>query len=175
MKLETVFAFILIVGFSAFAVKVLIAPKLEPEVIEVAISEPASPHREAIFEVPVANAAILRKDRDGHFWADADVDGTHVRFMVDTGASTVALTYRDAQRIGLEPDTLDYAWRIRTAGGEVMGASVLLEDIEIGQVRIRDVEAMILRDGLTQSLLGMSFLNELESYEFRQSNLIIRQ
>lgn len=124
---------------------------------------------------PTANAAILTKEGDGHYWADADVDGTHVKFMVDTGASTVALTYRDAQRIGLDPDALDYAWRVGTAGGDVMGASVLLERIRIGQVEVENVEAMVLRDGLRQSLLGMTFLGELESYEFRRRNLILRR
>ncbi|MEM0986482.1 MAG: TIGR02281 family clan AA aspartic protease [Pseudomonadota bacterium] len=124
---------------------------------------------------PIANAAILRKEADGHFWANANVDGTSVRFMVDTGASTVALTFRDAQRLGLEPDTLDYRWNINTAGGTVKGAFVELADIKIGQVKIENVDAMVLKDGLTQSLLGMSFLGELHSYEFRQKNLILRK
>lgn len=122
-----------------------------------------------------ANAAMLRLEGDGHYWAEADVDGTHVRFMVDTGASTVALTYADAQRIGLDPDRLDYSWRIRTAGGEVLGASVLLRSIRIGRVEVENVEAMVLRDGLSQSLLGMTFLSQLDSYEFRRANLILRQ
>jgi len=124
---------------------------------------------------PIANAAILRREPDGHYWANADVDGTSIRLMVDTGASTVALTYRDAQRLGLEPDTLDYRWSIRTAGGEVKGASVLIPAIRIGMVEVTNVEGMVLRDGLTQSLLGMTFLGELRSYEFRQQNLILRQ
>ncbi|MCI4643566.1 MAG: TIGR02281 family clan AA aspartic protease [Hyphomonadaceae bacterium] len=122
-----------------------------------------------------ANSAQLRLENDGHYWASANVDGAHVRFMVDTGASTVALTYNDAQRIGLSPDELDYRWTIRTAGGEVKGASVLLNSIQIGRVEVENVEAMILRDGLNQSLLGMSFLSELESYEFRRGKLILRQ
>ncbi|MEM7767339.1 MAG: TIGR02281 family clan AA aspartic protease [Pseudomonadota bacterium] len=124
---------------------------------------------------PIANAAILRKENDGHFWATANVDGTSIRFMVDTGASTVALTFRDAQRMGLAPESLDYRWAIRTAGGEVKGASVLIPTIRIGQVEVENVEGMVLRDGLSQSLLGMTFLGELHSYEFRQHNLILRQ
>lgn len=122
-----------------------------------------------------ANAAMLRLEGDGHYWADAEVDGTHVRFMVDTGASTVALTYDDARRIGLDPDRLDYSWRIRTAGGEVFGASVRLNLVRIGGVEVRNVEAMVLRDGLSQSLLGMTFLSQLDSYEFRRTSLILRQ
>jgi len=121
------------------------------------------------------NAALLKLKDDGHYWANANVDGTHVEFMVDTGASTVALTYRDAQRMGLRPEGLDYTWTIRTAGGEVKGASVRIDAIQIGSVEVSNVEAMILRDGLDQSLLGMSFLSQLDSYEFRRGNLILRQ
>ena len=95
--------------------------------------------------------------------------------MVDTGASTVAITFRDAQRIGLKPEDLDYKWEIRTAGGIVHGAAVTLEKISIGQVKVENVEAMVLREGLEQSLLGMTFLGELYSYEFRKSQLVIRQ
>ena len=77
--------------------------------------------------------------------------------------------------MGLKPEILDYTWAIRTAGGETMGASVLIESIKINQVHIRNVEAMVLKTDLDQSLLGMSFLNQLYSYEFRGDRLIIRQ
>ena len=95
--------------------------------------------------------------------------------MVDTGASTVAITYRDAQRIGLKPEELDFKWEIRTAGGIVHGAAITLEKIRIGQVEVENVEGMVLREGLDQSLLGMTFLGELYSYEFRKSQLLIRR
>ncbi|KDA01705.1 retropepsin-like aspartic protease family protein [Hyphomonas oceanitis] len=121
------------------------------------------------------NAAIIDREADGHYWTRADVDGTAVKFMVDTGASTVAITFRDAQRIGLKPEDLDFKWEIRTAGGIVHGAAVTLEKISIGRVEVDNVEAMVLREGLDQSLLGMTFLGELYSYEFRKSQLVIRQ
>ncbi len=119
---------------------------------------------------------VLSLRNDGHYWARAVVNKkTTVEFMVDTGASVVALSYRDAQRMGLKPDELDYRWTISTAGGETKGASVLIDSIRINQVYIRDIEAMVLRDDLEQSLLGMSFLSKLYSYEFRGDRLIIRQ
>ena len=127
-------------------------------------------------EKPLPNrSAVLRRKEDGHYWGLADVDGFPVDFMVDTGASVVVLTYNDAKRLRLEPDELDYKWKISTAGGETKGASVLLESIRIGGVEIENVEAMILREGLDQNLLGMSFLGQLYSYEFRGKQLIIRQ
>ena len=127
--------------------------------------------RQASFD----NAAIIDREPDGHYWTRADVDGTAVKFMVDTGASTVAITFRDAQRIGLNPEELDFKWEIRTAGGIVHGAAVTLDKIRIGRVEVDNVEAMVLREGLEQSLLGMTFLGELYSYEFRKSQLVIRQ
>lgn len=123
----------------------------------------------------ITNSAILRRESDGHYWALASIGRSHVKFMVDTGASTVALTYEDARRLGLDPDNLDFRWTISTAGGETKGASVLLPSIRIGRVEVENVEAMVLGEELEQSLLGMTFLSELYSYEFRQNSLIIRQ
>ncbi len=123
-----------------------------------------------------AKSAMLRREEDGHYWARADIDGTSIKLLVDTGASIVALTWRDAQRLRLDPDELDFKWAINTANGETLGASVLIPSIRVGNVEIEDVEAMVLQDGLLESsLLGMSFLGKLYSYEFKQNQLIIRQ
>nr|WP_321489348.1 TIGR02281 family clan AA aspartic protease [uncultured Hyphomonas sp.] len=131
-----------------------------------------------ISSTPRANfdkAAIISREADGHYWTRADVQGTDVRFMVDTGASIVALTLHDAQRIGLSPSDLEFDNEIRTAGGITQGAYVVLDRVRIGRVEMEDVSAMVLREGLEQSLLGMSFLGELYSYEFKGDTLIIRQ
>jgi aspartyl protease family protein len=127
-------------------------------------------------ETPAGHGlAALRREDDGHYWARANLDGQFIRVMVDTGASTVALTREDARKVGFDPDRLDYRWRVRTAGGEVLGAYITLESVKIGGIEVENVEAMVLQEGLTQSLLGMSFLGELYSYEFRRDNLILRQ
>lgn len=181
MKITDAISVIAVGAVAALVVSQWIAPQFEKapdagaEATVTHTGETAPARDGGLMANALTNAAVLKKETDGHFWANADVGGTQVKFMVDTGASTVALTYGDAQRIGLAPDTLDYRWRIRTAGGEVLGASVLLPSVRIGQVEVENVEAMVLRDGLTQSLLGMSFLSELRSYEFRQRNLILRQ
>ena len=158
----------------AAGVVIFMVPKLQEkhdasEMLVVASAVVSTPR--AAFD----NAAIIDREPDGHYWTRADVDGTAVKFMVDTGASTVAITFRDAQRIGLKPEELDFKWEIRTAGGIVHGAAVTLEKISIGRVEVDNVEAMVLREGLDQSLLGMTFLGELYSYEFRKSQLVIRQ
>ncbi|MEQ9435430.1 TIGR02281 family clan AA aspartic protease [Hyphomonas sp.] len=151
-----------------------VVPKLNDRDVAT-VPGPASVEPDTKPQVTFANAAIIDREPDGHYWTRADVDGTAVKFMVDTGASTVAITYRDAQRIGLKPEELDFKWEIRTAGGIVYGAAVTLERIRIGQVEVENVEGMVLREGLEQSLLGMTFLGELYSYEFRKSQLLIRQ
>nr|WP_321362398.1 TIGR02281 family clan AA aspartic protease [uncultured Hyphomonas sp.] len=120
-------------------------------------------------------AAIISREADGHYWTRADVQGTDVRFMVDTGASIVALTLHDAQRIGLSPTDLEFDNEVRTAGGVTKGAYIILDHVRIGRVEMEDVSAMVLKEGLEQSLLGMSFLGELYSYEFKGDTLIIRQ
>ncbi|MEO0816746.1 MAG: TIGR02281 family clan AA aspartic protease [Pseudomonadota bacterium] len=179
MKASDMFAVACLVGVITVAVNVYLAPKSEPAPqAAIAMTSEATPSRPDLnhpYPQLPPNAALLKLKDDGHYWANANVDGTHVEFMVDTGASTVALTYRDAQRMGLRPEGLDYTWTIRTAGGEVKGASVRIDAIQIGSVEVSNVEAMILRDGLDQSLLGMSFLSQLDSYEFRRGNLILRQ
>lgn len=120
--------------------------------------------------------ATISARPDGHYWTRALVNKkASVEFMVDTGASVVALTFKDAQKMGLRPETLDYKWEIRTAGGITKGASVKIESIQINQVHVRNVDAMVLRTDLSQSLLGMSFLRELYSYEFRGNRMIIQQ
>lgn len=120
-------------------------------------------------------ATITAKD-DGHYWTRALVNRkASIEFMVDTGASVIALTQADARKMGLKPERLDYKWEIRTAGGITKGASVIIESIKINQVHIKNVEAMVLDSDLEQSLLGMSFLRELYSYEVRGDRMIIRQ
>lgn len=171
-------------GLAGKAVSMIVAASLVaattiffvvPKLNERDAPAPASVEAPATPQVTFANAAIIDREPDGHYWTRADVDGTAVKFMVDTGASTVAITFRDAQRIGLKPEELDFKWEIRTAGGIVYGAAVTLDRIRIGQVEVENVEGMVLREGLDQSLLGMTFLGELYSYEFRKSQLLIRQ
>lgn len=122
-----------------------------------------------------AKAAVISRKDDGHYWTIASVNGTSVEFMIDTGASIIALTPRDAQRIGVDMDALSYDGRINTAGGQIKGAYITIKEVRIGRVKIKEVDAVVLPEGLSQSLLGMSFLGQLYSYEFRQNQLIIRQ
>ena len=126
---------------------------------------------------PMVNAAgevELRAADDGHFHADARIDGTKVRFLVDTGATTIALAPGDAERIGFDLAALNYNQPINTANGRAFAARVRLDTVDLGGIVVSDVTATIHQDGLSQSLLGMSFLDRLSGFERRGSTLVLK-
>lgn len=133
---------------------------------------------ELLPSTPVETApgtAYLSRDMTGHFHAEALVNGTHVRFLVDTGASDVALSAADAQRIGVDPASLRYTVPYQTANGTIYAARVTLNEVTIGGITLRDVAASISREGLDTSLLGMSFLGRLDAVEVRGERLVLRE
>jgi aspartyl protease family protein len=119
--------------------------------------------------------ASIEKSPDGHFWADAQVNGGHpIHFLVDTGATVVALTARDAASLGIDPGSLDYAYTVMTANGPARAAAVKLADISVDRAEVADVQAFVIDQGLQQSLLGMSYLGRLTKFEATQDTLILK-
>ncbi|MCX7864449.1 MAG: TIGR02281 family clan AA aspartic protease [Novosphingobium sp.] len=106
-------------------------------------------------------ATVLRREADGHFYADVGVDGARYRFLVDTGASIVALTGADAEAMGLNWDEGNLQPVGRGASGPVYGVPVLIPRMEVGGIEAREVEAAIIPEGLGVSLLGQSFLSQV--------------
>ena len=121
-----------------------------------------------------ADAAQVTKAADGHYWAQGQVDGTEVRFLVDTGASVVALTGEDARRLGYDPRFLTFNVPVHTASGEARAARVRLSSLSVGGARVEDVEAMVVPQGLTASLLGMSYLGRLSRFEATPQALVLK-
>lgn len=122
-----------------------------------------------------AQILVLHKMGNGHFQVKAEIDGRHVSMLVDTGASSVVLSYADAERLGLEPDTLDFNMMVSTANGVSVAAPVRLDSLAIGPIERRHVRAMVAGPGkLDQSLLGMNFLGSLGSVEIRGDELRLR-
>ncbi|WP_298742917.1 TIGR02281 family clan AA aspartic protease [uncultured Brevundimonas sp.] len=123
-------------------------------------------------------AAQVLKGRDGHYWADADIDapdgGRAVRVMVDTGASVVVLTPADAARLGLKPTPADFSRTVITAAGPVRAAPVRLEAVAVAGARVTAVEALVVEQGLPHSLLGMSYLGRLSSFSATPAGLTLR-
>jgi len=115
----------------------------------------------------------LAKGADGHYWAEAEVNGQPVRFLVDTGASAVTLTAADAARLGFDPAALDFAGKVRTGAGEAPAAKVTLDHVIVGGARVDGVQAVVLRDRLATSLLGMSYLGRLSRFEATQDTLVL--
>lgn len=113
----------------------------------------------------------LRRDPDGHFYADALVNGARVRFMIDTGASMVALTAADAQRAGIARG--DARGRAIGVGGEIEIMPVTVDRIAIGPLEARDVRGAVI-DELGVSLLGQSFLEQVGSVEIRGDTMVLR-
>lgn len=121
-----------------------------------------------------AGSAAIERGDDGHWRAEARVNGRKVEVLVDTGATLVALTHADARAAGIDVRNLRYDARVRTASGTARAATVTLERVQIGNVRVRDVEAMVIERGLDVSLLGMSFLGRLEQFDVRGQTLRLR-
>jgi aspartyl protease family protein len=112
---------------------------------------------------------------DGHFLIDAEVDGTPVTFVADTGATTVLLSYEDAVRAGIDVSTLRFASPVQTANGLAMAAPYKINRLTTGEISRSNVQALIAQPGLTRtSLLGMSFLGRLSSFEVRRDRLVLR-
>lgn len=105
----------------------------------------------------------LTRASDSHFYADAEVDGANIRMMVDSGASVVALTRRDAEAIGIDVDRLPISGSARTAGGEVPVRQVMLESVEVDGVEVRRVRAAVVDSDMGISLLGQTYLSRLNA------------
>jgi aspartyl protease family protein len=131
----------------------------------------------------VPGRASLRGDRSveivrgraGDFQVAAQVNGTRVAMALDTGASAVVLTHEAAKAAGLPLEMLNYAVQVDTANGRARAASVTLDRLAVGDIVERAVPALIAQPGqLRTSLLGMSFLNRLDSWEVRGDKLMMR-
>ena len=105
---------------------------------------------------------VIKAGNGGHFEVEARVDGRRIQFMVDTGASQIALRESDAARLGLRPSARDYTIKIQTANGVGRAALVQLRMVEVGNIVVRDLPALVSPDdALGVNLLGMSFLSRV--------------
>ncbi|MBV1706369.1 MAG: TIGR02281 family clan AA aspartic protease [Hyphomicrobiales bacterium] len=142
---------------------------------------PAPVIQQVVAAVPPPSApegvtATLRADSSGNFGGRATIDGAEVAMMIDTGASFVALTHHDAVRLGIAPAPGDYNLAMSTANGISYAARVHLDSIEIGQVRIEDVPAIVAPPrALGRTLIGMNFLRRLRKFQVQGNRLKLTQ
>jgi aspartyl protease family protein len=133
-------------------------------------SHPAA--KPAAARVQAPNSQIYRADPNGHFLVDARVNGAPIRFLVDTGATVVALTQEDARAAGVLNGMLSYSLAVQTADGVAHAAPVTLREIALGQMTQEEVPAIVMEKSAALSLLGMSFLRRL-NYEVHDQQLIL--
>ena len=131
--------------------------------------------------VPAATQAGSRslgiaRDGRGHFLTEGRIEGQRIGFMIDTGASVVALNETSAARFGLRPSRGDYNATVTTANGTIKAARARLAMVDIGGLIVRDVEAMVLPDqALSENLLGLSFLSKLKRFEYANGRMVLEQ
>lgn len=112
----------------------------------------------------------------GHYEATFRLNNARIHGLIDTGATTIAINESTARKAGIRLSRKDFKYPVRTANGETMGAVVTINQVSIGSIRVRDVEAMVLKDeSLGQTLIGMSFLNRLRGFEFVSGNLVLKR
>jgi len=117
----------------------------------------------------------LRRQPGGHFLARVLLNGEAVQMVIDTGATTVVLRPVDAEQIGIDISGLNYSVPVQTANGSAFAAPIKLKSVVVGPVGLGNVDALVAKPGtLDQSLLGMSFLSRLKSYEFSGDFLTLR-
>lgn len=142
-----------------------------------AIVRPSAP--EPSVPAPLAASVIggpsmtLERAAGGHFFADAEVNGMTVHFLIDTGASGVALTLADAQRVGLQFSPIEFDVIGTGASGAVRGKLVKLDRVSLGGRTVEAVDGAIL-EGAEMSLLGQSFLARMGSIEMSGDRMVIR-
>lgn len=136
----------------------------------------AQPAYEPRQPVHSGRSLTLGADRQGHFRTEGRIDGRHIDFMVDTGASLVALRESDAARVGIRPLPADYTATVSTANGKIKGAPTKLERVELGGITVYDVPALVLPDeALDVNLLGVAFLSRLKRYEYANGRMVLEQ
>ena len=116
----------------------------------------------------------LKASRGGHFFARAFINGQPIAVMVDTGATRIAMTYEDAERLGLRPHSSDYTMTSRTANGMARMAPIELDSVRIGDVEVSNLRGSISEKGKRHiTLLGMEFIRKLERFELRGQELVL--
>jgi aspartyl protease family protein len=154
-----------------------IADKMTPALANT--SPPKAAAAVAAVETPAPSglrSLSIAPDARGHFETEGRINGQRIGFMVDTGASVIALDESSAARFGLRPSRGDYKAIVTTANGTIKAAPMRLAMVDIGGIVVHDVDAMVLPDeALSENLLGLSFLSRLKRFEYANGRLVLEQ
>jgi len=145
------------------------APAGAPKAIRTAKADPASN--------PLSgrrHAVVM--DSQGHFRDEFRLNGYRTRALVDTGATLVAINASMAQRIGIHLKASDFKYEVNTANGATKAAAARIANLQIGRIYVENVDAVVLEDkALSGTLIGMSFLKRLQSFQVDNGHLILEQ
>lgn len=123
-----------------------------------------------------ATEVRLKSDGRGHFFGEFSINSRKLEAMVDTGASTVAINLSTARRAGLSLKPSDFTGTVSTAGGAVKAAYIVLDTVEIGRIRAKHVQAVVLEDKvLPTTLIGMTFLKQLSGFQSDGETLVLKR
>jgi aspartyl protease family protein len=151
------------------------ADKMAPVPAAATTAARKTPVTETVSQAAGRSLSIPR-DARGHFETEGRIDGQRIAFMVDTGASVIALNESSAARFGLRPSRGEYRATVTTANGTVKAAPTRLAIVDVGGLVVRDVDAMVLPDeALSENLLGLSFLSKLKRFEYANGRMILEQ
>lgn len=118
---------------------------------------------------------IINQRLGGQFLIPGKVNNVPTSFLFDTGASTVVIRAQDAKKMGLSTSALDFDIEVTTANGSAMAAETRLDELAVGPIVLHNVRALIARPGaLSENLLGMSFLERLQSYSVERGRLVLK-
>ncbi len=117
---------------------------------------------------------MLTESQGGNFFIFGEANGVRVRFLIDTGASDTVLSPADAQAIGIDLRALDFSKVYSTANGMGRGASYTLDSLSVGPISVSPMPVSVNGAEMNSSLLGMTFLRRLRSFEIQGRRLILR-
>ncbi len=121
-----------------------------------------------------ANELVLSESEGGDYFVFGTVNGTPIKFLIDTGVSDIVLSPEDAQRAGIDIQRLDYSHIYETANGIGRGAAASVARLSVGPINFSDVSVSVNMAPMSDSLLGMSFLKRLKSFALRNHRLYLR-
>jgi aspartyl protease family protein len=171
----------LLLGLGVMAARMVDRAVPTPAAPIAAATPPAAAALVAVQPAPVqqnsyGNTVTVLRDARGHFVVDARVDGRRMGFMLDTGASLIALRARDAANLGIRPVARDFTVVVKTANGTARAAPVELGMVEISGLTVRNVAALVSPDeALSENLLGLSFLSRLRRFEYSNGKMVLEQ
>lgn len=137
-------------------------------------AEEKTPTRSAPTRPSAGGQFTTTRAPDGHFYAEARINGRNVQMMIDTGASSVVLSRSDAQRIGIDVDKARFTENASTAGGNIAIMPVTLGSMSLGSLTERNVPAFVANSELQISLVGQSFLQRVDSVEIAGDQIRLR-